>query len=450
MDKFNKIFAVLLFIIVGFFASNIFAATTQINAIQAINFPKNNSTNIIFDLRNQPRYTAFFINNPPRLVIDLQNANNVASLNRSILRNTQIENIRFGKHENNSLRVVLDLKKPLFFKHYVLSQGKIKKLVVELYSSKPKPISPPKVIEKKIPVKKIVEQKKPLIEKPVSKPIVTTKPLLVPSVKTPASAVQKEVSAAPAKIDLTPTLSFAGSKNPSPLKSHEIVVVIDPGHGGRDAGAHGLGGTLEKEVVLEVAKSLQAYLNNTPGFKAILTRTGDYHLPLHERLRIAHENKADLFVSIHADIYKKSYRVNGTSVFALSQKGATTEAASWLAKQENVSELGKDDVEKSNTLRSVLIDLAENATIKKSLEIGDVILKQLNDVTHLHSKEVEQAAFVVLQSPEIPSLLVEVGFLSDPHEEVLLRDKDYEHKFANTMGRGIINYFLLAQKSNSI
>lgn len=460
----KKIFLISLIILFDILHNYALANIASIIGIQTFKVD-NNLTRIIFNFNTQPKYQTFFIGNPPRFVIDLENAHNISSVNHASLSKTQIANIRFGKHENNSLRVVLDLKKPLHYKQYFAN----KKLVIELFSSYPKPVNKPvklivvpkiksnltpstiasvplvsrnavstaanNIIQNKITNSNIIP-KSPVIKKPLS----NIKPSELPKIPIKPSEPQK-THVLPQKLDLTPTLAFAGNKNIVPAKSHQIVIVIDPGHGGKDSGAKGLGGTLEKNVVLDVAKFLQTDLNNIPGFKAILTRNGDYFLPLSERLRIASENKANLFISIHADIYKKSYHVNGASIFALSEKGATTEAAKWLAQQENASELGKNNDEKSTALKSVLIDIAHNATIIKSLQIGDVLLKQLNAAIHLHSKEVEQAAFVVLKSPEIPSLLIEVGFLSDPHEELELRDINYDQEFAKALAEGIKNYF---------
>lgn len=223
-------------------------------------------------------------------------------------------------------------------------------------------------------------------------------------------------------------------------KPRDIVVVIDPGHGGKDPGASGLAKLKEKNVVLAIAKDIQRFLNQQSGFSVILTRDGDYHVGLRERLRIAHVNKADIFISLHADVYKNNF-AKGTSVYALSQDGATSEAARWLAERENASELGAFASQSGNALRSVLIDVAQTASIKNSLVIADSILQQLSTVNKLHNKKVDQASFVVLKSPDIPSLLIETGFVSDPKEEKNLRDPEYQEKFAEALARGLVIYF---------
>jgi N-acetylmuramoyl-L-alanine amidase len=224
-------------------------------------------------------------------------------------------------------------------------------------------------------------------------------------------------------------------------KFRDVIVVIDPGHGGKDPGAVGRRGTKEKTIVLAIAKYLQQSINKTRGFKAVLTRNDDHFISLRQRLNIAHQYKADMFIAIHADAYRFA-NSRGASVFALSQRGATSEAARWLAEKENESELGQAMSDKSAVLRSVLIDLAQTATVGASLEIGNSILQGLERFTCLHSAKVEQAAFVVLKSPDIPSLLVETGFVSDKSEEAKLRDSSYQKKIADALSDGIKNYFI--------
>lgn len=224
-------------------------------------------------------------------------------------------------------------------------------------------------------------------------------------------------------------------------KLRNVIIVIDPGHGGKDPGATGEHGTHEKNVVLAIGKDLQKLINEKYGFKAELTRHGDYFLSLRQRLSIERHDHADMFVAIHADAYKDHY-AQGASIFALSQRGATSEAARWLAQKENESELGHVLSNKSNTLRSVLIDLAQTASITTSLAIGDSIVNQLSKVTKLHHDFVEQAAFVVLKEPDTPSLLVETGFISNAQEELKLRNPKYQQKVAHALMLGITNYYI--------
>ncbi len=222
-----------------------------------------------------------------------------------------------------------------------------------------------------------------------------------------------------------------------------IVVVIDPGHGGKDPGAIGYQKIKEKDVVLNIAHTLQAQINQQPGFKALLTRNGDYYLTLRERLDFARKNKADMFIAIHADAYS-NHTAHGVSVFALSNRGATSEAARWLAAKENQSELmgGVGLPDKENLLRSVLINLSQNATIQASLMIGKNLLDNIQSFAHLHHPRMEQAAFVVLKSPDIPSLLVETGFISNSREEDKLSNQTYQLSLAKAMMLGIKQYFI--------
>lgn len=222
-----------------------------------------------------------------------------------------------------------------------------------------------------------------------------------------------------------------------------ITVVIDPGHGGKDSGAVGPSGTKEKDVVLSIAKQLAELINEQPNMHAVLTRDSDYFISLHDRLVSARRGKADLFVAIHADSYFNK-NANGASIYALSQHGATSIAARWLAQRDNYSELGGVDLgdleDQSYLLRSVLIDLAQTTTSRDSMRLGGSLLQALDDVVKLHYARVEQAPFMVLKSPDIPSILVETGFISNTKEEKRLRDKYYQHKIAMALLDGIMTY----------
>lgn len=226
-------------------------------------------------------------------------------------------------------------------------------------------------------------------------------------------------------------------------KARDVVVVIDPGHGGKDPGARGASGTQEKDVVLAIAKRLQAQINRTPGFRAVLTREGDYYIGLRNRLALARKYRGDMFIAIHADAHEH-LNACGVGVYALSQRGATSEAARWLAKQENDSELvgGVDLADKDQVLKSVLIDLSQTQSITASLQMGSVLLDNLGQFAQLHHSKVEQAAFVVLKSPDIPSLLIETGFISNSYEERRLSTPYYQNRIATALLGGIKNYFV--------
>ena len=232
--------------------------------------------------------------------------------------------------------------------------------------------------------------------------------------------------------------------------SSKIIVVIDPGHGGKDPGATGPAGNHEKKVVLSIAKDLQSAINSYPGFKAVLTRGDDRYLSLRYRLSLAREYHGDMFVAIHADAYINA-SASGASVFALSSRGATSEAARWLAQRENQSELmgGVDLADKDPTLRSVLIDLSQTATISASLQMGSGIISNLRQVVPMHVGHVEQAAFVVLKSPDIPSLLIETGFISNPSEEQQLIMRSHQKQLSDAIAKGIVQYFTMSPPEGS-
>ena len=226
----------------------------------------------------------------------------------------------------------------------------------------------------------------------------------------------------------------------------DLVVVTDDNPRGEDPGAIGPSGTREKDVALDIARRLAAEVNRTQGFKAVLIRDGDYYLGLRQRTQLAREQKADFFVSVHADAFT-SPRPQGSSVYALSQRGATSETAQWLADSENRSDLigGVDGSlslrDKDQVLRGVLLDLTMTATLNDSLSIGGQVLEQLGRVNRLHKSRVEQAGFMVLKSPDIPSLLIEVGFISNPDEERRLRDPVHQQGLATAIFSGLRDHF---------
>lgn len=353
-----------------------------------------------FILNSSTAYKAFQLSNPNRIVVDIQNAKLTTPIKYSDYVNTPVTNIRFAERKG-FLRVVFDLNRDVKFKTSAVSDNLHHHVLVEFTANRmpvagvfsPKIADAPKVAE--APKTKIAEPPKPII-------------------------------------------SSEGSTN----SQRKIIVVIDPGHGGKDPGAIGRAGTQEKNVVLAISKELVRVINKQPGFTAKLTRTGDYYITLRQRLAIARSYHADLFVAIHADKWKNA-TANGASVFALSQRGATSEAARWLAARENESELmgGVDLSDKSRLLKSVLLDLSQTATIRASLSVGQQILGQLKPISALHVRHVEQAAFVVLKSPDIPSLLVETGFLSNPKEEWQLRNDRYRSLLARAIDQGITNYY---------
>lgn len=236
---------------------------------------------------------------------------------------------------------------------------------------------------------------------------------------------------------------MAQSKVQIAAKNKAFIIVIDAGHGGKDTGAIGVNKSREKNIVLSIAKKLAAEINSNPNLKAIMTRYDDRFVPLQERLKFARKGKADLFVAIHADAYFNS-TAKGVSVYALSEHGASSVAARWLAQNQNHTELGdvalNDLQDQSPILRSVLIDLAQTVTIRDSIFLGNRILDALDHIAHLHYTHVERAPFLVLKSPDIPSVLIETGFLSNLNEEKRLRNPRYQTKIAHAIRMGIDDF----------
>jgi N-acetylmuramoyl-L-alanine amidase len=221
-----------------------------------------------------------------------------------------------------------------------------------------------------------------------------------------------------------------------------VTVAIDAGHGGEDPGARGANGSHEKDITLSIARRLKSMIDKQPNMRAYLTRDGDYFIPLHERVNKARRVQADLFVSVHADAFIKPH-ARGSSVFALSEKGATSAAAKWLAKRENDADLigGVNIDVKDVYLKQTLIDLSQTAQISDSLKLGKAVLDQLGEINQLHKPHVEQAGFAVLKAPDIPSILVETAFISNPEEEKRLNDDAYQEKMASAIVDGIKRYF---------
>ena len=379
-------------------------------------WPAKDYTRVTLESRQEIRYTLFGVNNPDRLVLDLEGVEMSAALadlnNKVTPDDPYVEKLRVALNRPGVMRLVLDLKAQVKAQAFTLkpvaSYGH--RLVLDIYPS----VAPD-------PLLVLLQEE------------ATRKPVATP--QSPAQAAPNEPVSNPMVVP------------PPPLLNKDKVlrlatIVIDPGHGGEDPGALGRGGSQEKYVTLVIAKRLKAMIDQEPGLRALLTRDGDYYLPLATRVEKARKVKADLFVSIHADAFVKPH-ARGSSVFALSERRATSEAARWLAKKENEADLigGVNLDVKDKYLAQTLLDLSQTATISDSLKLGRHVLSELGAINTLHKPQVEQASFAVLKSPDVPSILVETAFISNPDEERRLNDDAYQDKLARAILNGIKRYF---------
>ncbi|MEM7206847.1 MAG: N-acetylmuramoyl-L-alanine amidase [Pseudomonadota bacterium] len=361
-------------------ASVLAATVSRINGMRLAD--RRDKTRLVIDLNHSVEHTLFTLSNPERIVIDVRNTSFTGTLPILSL-DGPIKKIRSARRNANDVRVVLELNHRVRSKSFLLppdgSTGH--RLVVDLFDNRVY-----------------------AGDEPVTKPKTTT----------------------------------AGKNKPL----RDVVVAIDAGHGGKDPGASGKGRTREKDITLAVAKRLRDMLEKEHGIKPVMIRNKDVFISLRERIRIARKNKADLFISIHADAFR-DVRARGASVYTLSNRGATSEAAQWLADKENAADLfgGVSIRNRTDIVAEVLLDLAQSATIQSSLDVGSVVLKNLGKVGRVHKRRVEQAGFAVLKSPDIPSILVETAFISNPSEEKKLRSKSYQIKLAAAITKGVKQYF---------
>ncbi len=374
------------------------AAGIQINGVRTWQAPDN--TRVVFDISSKSAdYKLFRLANPPRLVIDFKNTRLTGKVLKPADSDVILKNIRSAARPNNGLRVVLDLHDQTKFKSFLLKPYKQygHRLVVDLLHGE--------------------------------------------SLQTNHQMVPKVAKSRP--LNTTPKQAVKARSQPRVAKARDLVIAIDAGHGGEDPGAHGPGGTNEKDVVFAIAKKLAALIEKEKGMRPLMIRDGDYYLSLRQRTQKARDNRADMFISIHADAFRDK-RVYGTSVYILSENGATSEAARWLAEKENASDLigGVSLDDKDNMLARVLLDLSQTATKQASYEAGRELLQELRPLGKLHKKEVQQAAFAVLKSPDIPSVLVETAFISNPSEEKKLRSNKHQTVLARALLKGVREYFI--------
>lgn len=362
----------------AFLLTPILGQATELRDVRVWASP--DSTRVVFDLDGATEHTLFSLSNPDRLVIDLKNTRASAPVNGQEAKG-HILQLRSGVQEGGTLRVVLDLKKSLKSKSFSLPPNESygNRVVVDLFDERSPAVRP----------------------------------------------------AAP-------------SSPPSRGQSIDkpVVIAIDAGHGGEDPGARGLNGMWEKHIALALAQRLAALVDQEPGFKAVLVRDGDYYIGLRDRVQKAQDAQADLLVSIHANSFRDS-NVRGTAVYVLSPKGASSEHAKLLAQRENSSDLigGVELQTRDDTTRAVLIDIAQTSAIEASHDLGDRMLNSMGRVNQLQRTRVQQAAFVVLKAPDIPSVLIETAFLTNEQEARLLADPTHQGKLARSMFDGIRGYF---------
>ena len=411
------------------------APDTTANTIKAVRiWPSPVYTRITLESKAPIRHELLSVKNPERLVLDIENfdfASVQQELTGKLLPDDPfIASIRAGRYKPGVVRVVFDLKtevKPQIFTLKPVGEYG-HRLVLDVY------------------------------------PALATDPLMALLDK--PAAPQSEASGAARKSDpaqagktdpaplpsTTPTTAVAenkpadskseGKNGKGPGVARLITVVIDAGHGGEDPGARGHHGSYEKNITLTIARKLKTVIDAEPNMRAVLTRDGDYFIPLGGRVEKARRVKADLFVSVHADAFIKPH-ARGSSVFVLSERGATSSAAKWLAKKENDADLigGVNIAVKDRYLAQTLLDLSQTAQINDSLKLARSVLAELGAINTLHKAHAEQASFAVLKAPDIPSILVETAFISNPEEEQRLNDQGYQEKMAQAIFQGIKRYF---------
>ena len=335
-------------------------------------------TRMVFDLSGPAEHSLFTLRNPERVVIDIKDVELRTDLPAKVPETDIVKRIRNAPRDGNDLRIVLDLGARVSPKSFLLRPGE------------------------NAGYRLVID--------------------LFSDGRRQTRQVTKTV--------------------PSPDHLRDVVIAVDAGHGGKDPGAVGNRGTYEKHVTLAIARELAAQINKIHGMKAVLTRNDDSYVGLRERIDKARKHKADLLLSIHADAYRDR-QARGSSVYALSLSGASSEAAQWLANRENAAELigGVTLDDKDELVASVLLDLSQNATIQASLDVGGSILQYLGRQGALHKANVQQAGFIVLKSPDIPSVLVETAFISNPAEERKLVSKSYQRRIAQSILEGVESYF---------
>jgi N-acetylmuramoyl-L-alanine amidase len=378
----------------------------------------------------------FTAENPSRLVIDVDGLELSPALRDLVGKvradDPYIGGLRVGQNQPRVVRLVLDLKQPTAPQVFTLAPVAAyqHRLVFDLYPTHERDPLLALIRDKESAEQQAAQAVQDALGEfigRIDKPVTTARAASAPGGSAAASAPASNTAVAPPHSGRIDRL---------------IVVALDPGHGGEDPGATGPSGLHEKEVVLQVALQLRDRINAVPGMRAMLTRDADFFVPLHERVRKARRVQADLFVSIHADAFLNP-EARGASVFALSQSGASSTAARWMADKENGADLvgGVNIKTRDAAVARTLLDMSTTAQIKDSMKLGGEVLGQIGKVGRLHKPRVEQAGFAVLKAPDIPSILVETAFISNPEEEDKLRDPDYQARLVEALATGIRRYF---------
>lgn len=389
------------------------ARAAQILAVRV--WPAEEYTRVTLENDSNLKATHFTITNPDRLVVDIEDLNLSPTLKELVAKiqsnDPYISKVRVGQNRPGIVRLVFDLKEEVRPQVFTLEPvGQYQhRLVFDLY-----PVHEPDPIAALIRKGQWANEMEP-----------------------PAHAAAPEASK-PAEVASAEPKDGKGR----PLTTRMITIALDPGHGGEDPGAIGRGGSREKDVVLSIAKRLKRKIEEQPNMRVMLTRDADFFVPLGMRVQKARKVQADLFVSIHADAFVEP-TARGASVFALSEKGASSTAARWLARKENSADLigGVNIQTQDRQLASVLLDLSTTAQISDSMKLGRAVLGEIGGINRLHKGSVEQAGFAVLKAPDIPSILIETAFISNPEEEAKLTDDGYQEQMASAVMNGIRKYF---------
>ena len=409
-------------------------------------WPAKDYTRVTLESDEPIRARQFIIPDPPRLAIDIMGLDLQPAFKELVAKvradDPNIASIRVGQNAPGVVRLVIDLKQPVQPQVFSLKPVATyqHRLVMDLY-----PTQAPDPLEALIAEKlQAGTAPQPASALPAPSAATATDPL---GELMAEQARRKPSAALPAPGQVGPGPTASGQPAPpaqtAAAKTDRLIIVaLDPGHGGEDPGAIGPGGTREKDVVLQVAQLLRERINQRPNMRAFLTRDGDFFVPLHVRVQKARRVQADLFISIHADAFYTA-RPQGASVFVLSERGASSSAARWLADKENAADgVGGVNIQvRDKALRQTLLDMSTTAQINDSLQLGGAMLGEIGRVGKLHKPRVEQAGFAVLKAPDIPSVLVETAFISNPEEEERLRDTGYQKKLADALMRGIERYF---------